>query len=149
MLETTINMMHDKISADAGSDGDGSIVRARRVDPSVIGIANTMRGSGDKSTSSLASAESGGGHRVSVDPGKASIVSAMDAKALRDMCDVSGTTENPSIEISSIVSALVAKALRDKRNTKGTGCGVRPCSGKSTAPVPSGTDRALDSGVEM
>ena len=118
--------------------------RTSGVDLSDIGNVNTRRGNGAKSTSTLASARSGGeqhetgdGNRVSVDPSDlAGIVAAMVADALKEQHDARGTpvdpvadhrrfAEEPLADLASTVSALVAKALKDKLDTRGAGRSAR------------------------
>ena len=116
-----------------------------------VGNINTRRDSGAESTSTLTLVEFRGRHQVSVDTGGdlASVVSVMVAKALKDKRVTRETTVDPARDLSSTVFVLVAKALKDKLDTKGTGCGMRLLAGKSTAPIPPRTVRALPSGMEM
>ena len=61
-IETTINMIDNNISATAGYNGDDNIEGARGVDPSGINSVNTICGSLEESTSTLASAVFEGEH---------------------------------------------------------------------------------------
>ena len=127
----------------------------RGTDPSVIGNVNTTRGGGAESTSTLGSVvgverpETGGGIRVSVDPGGdlETVISALVATALEKERKAA-TAVDPTGDLTSQVAALVAKALRESGDMRATGRGVK--SGvRSTTSVPSGTGRALLSGVEL
>jgi hypothetical protein len=73
----------------------------------------------------------------------------MVATALKEKRNTSGTIVDLVADLTSTVLALVTRALKDESDTRRTGRGTRSLVRKSVAPVPSGTNRALPSGVEM
>jgi hypothetical protein len=140
------------------SDGrNDSIADGERtgIDPSTIGNINTTRGGGAESTSTLGSVvgverpETGGGNRVSVGPGGdlETVISALVATALENERKAA-TAVDPTGDLARQVAALVTKALKENGTTRATGRGMKSVV-RSTTSVPSGTCRALPSGVEQ